>query len=108
MTTEQIVALGVAALAGGFLAKLVDVIRDARAGQLQKRRAEVDRAIKERDAAIARLHESEAEASWWARWSRLLEEALAIHRRRMIDAPCLTEADLPEYPSRPSKEKEPS
>ncbi|NQX36241.1 hypothetical protein [Herbiconiux sp. VKM Ac-2851] len=105
MTTEQIVTIAVAVLAGGFATKLLDILRDARVGQLQKRRAEVDRAIKERDTAVRERDDARAETSWWTRWSRVLEESLAIHRRRMIDAPCLTPEDLPPYPARPDRDK---
>lgn len=77
----------------GVVLKGIDWVRDARAGQLQKRRAEVDRAITERDKA-------EAAEEVLARRTRVVEESLAIHRRVIIDAPCLGPSDLPPYPSR--------
>lgn len=83
---------------GGVLMKLLDWARDAHAGHLQKRRAEVDTAIAERDKA-------RAEANWLDRWADVLEESLRVHRRQMIDAPCIDPDDLPTYPSRPDKEK---
>lgn len=33
------------------------------------------------------------------RESRILKESLAVHRRIIIDAPCLGPADLPQWPS---------
>lgn len=78
---------------GGVLTKLIDWARDAVSGHLKERRAEVDRAIAERDAAKT----AEAE---WARRVRIVEESLAIHRLVIINAPCLGPEDLPEYPAR--------
>ncbi len=94
------------------LSKSIDVFRDARAGHLQKRRAEVDKAIgerdharKERDLAIADLVVARSDIRWWERWARILEEALAITRRRYIDAPGTDPDDLDPYPSRPDVDK---
>ncbi len=94
MEPAQIIAalLGSSVL-GGVITKVIDWVRDARAGQLQQRRAEVDRAIAERDKA-------EDEADALARRGRIVEESLAIHRRVIIDAPCLGPERLPAYPSR--------
>ncbi|KTS90665.1 hypothetical protein NS183_07715 [Microbacterium testaceum] len=94
---------------GGIATKTIDWIRDARAGHLERRRAEVDKAIgerdrarAERDAAVIKLT---AEREWWERWARILEEALALARRRFIDAPCTDPDELDPYPSRPSRDK---
>lgn len=108
METQQIVALVSAVLAIGITGtKLWDWWRDARAGQMQKRRAEVDRAITERDKATERadaeaLRADKAEAAedTAARRTRVIEESLAVHRRLIIDAPCLGPSHLPPYPSR--------
>lgn len=101
---------------GGIATKSLDWIRDARAGHLERRRAEVDKAIKERDTArgerdraisdlaaerIARA----SDIAWWERWARILEEALALARRRFIDAPGTDPDDLDPYPPRPSRDK---
>lgn len=108
MEPAQIIAaiLGSSVL-GGVVTKSIDWIRDARAGQLQKRRAEVDRAIAERDGARTERDEAlderdaaiDAEEEQ-ARRTRIAEESLAIHRRVIIDAPCLGPERLPPYPSR--------
>ncbi|WP_440942738.1 hypothetical protein [Microbacterium sp. 22195] len=84
----------------GIVLKLFDLIKDARAGQLQQRRAEVDRAETEKDKAIARADAAEAAEEAQARRTRIVEESLAVHRRLIIDAPCLGPGTLPEYPSR--------
>lgn len=84
----------------GVLLKVLDWIRDARAGHLQKRRAEVDRAITERDRAVSELEAAEAAEDSQARRARIVEESLAVHRRVIIDAPCLGPEALPAYPSR--------
>lgn len=97
---------------GGISLRLFDVIRDWAAGHLKKRRAEVDRAIherdqarKERDTALADLATARHELRWWDRWANVLEEALRLVRRRFIEAPCTDPDDLDPYPSRPDKEK---
>lgn len=96
--TQLITLILSSSVVGGIATKLVDWARDAHAGQLQKRRAEVDAAHAVRDKALA-------EVRWWDRWADVLEEALRLHRRQMIDAPCIDPDDLPPYPSRPDKEK---
>lgn len=97
-TTQLITLILTSSVVGGVVTKLIDIARDAYAGHMKERRAEVDKAIAERDKARAELR-------WWQRWADIAEEALRVHRRRMIDAPCIDPADLPEYPSRPGKEK---
>lgn len=84
----------------GVILKAIDWIRDARAGQLQKRRAEVDRAITEKNTALSELERAEAAEENQARRARIVEESLAVHRRVIIDAPCLGPEHLPAYPSR--------
>jgi hypothetical protein len=102
MEPAQIIAMVLGStVLGGVITKSMDWIRDARAGHLQARRAEVDRAksaeavaLEKRDAAIDAEEEQ-------ARKTRIAEESLAIHRRVIIDAPCLgPEALPPYYPSR--------
>ncbi|MGX9348177.1 hypothetical protein [Microbacterium sp. KNMS] len=101
MEWPQLLALLLTSSAvSGVLVKLLDWAKDARAGQLQKRRAEVDKAIQERDRAIARAEASEAAEDDAARRARIVEESLAVHRRVIIDAPCLGPHHLPPYPSR--------
>lgn len=63
-------------------------IAAARTTKAAERRREIDRAdAAERDA-------------------RILRESLAIHRRVIIDAPCLGPADLPPWPTTTHKTKE--
>lgn len=101
MTSEQIVALILACLAaGGVGTKLIDWARDALAGQMQKRRAEVDRAIAEAAKERTTREAVEDELDDAERHARILEESLAIHRRTIIDAPCLGPEHLPVYPAR--------
>lgn len=96
--TPQMLALFLGStVVGGVVMKLIDWARDGIAGRATRRRSEVDRALQERDKALA------AE-SWQARWARKLEESLLVHRRQMIEAPCITPEKLPDYPSRPEKE----
>ncbi|KTR96474.1 hypothetical protein NS220_02020 [Microbacterium testaceum] len=101
---------------GGIATKTLDWIRDARAGHLERRRAEVDKAIGERDKARAERDAAvidlaaeraarDADVRWWERWARILEEALALARRRFIDAPGTDPDELDPYPSRPSRDK---
>ena len=90
---------------GVVISKIFDVVRDALAGHLQKRRAEVDKAIAERNKARDERDTARADVRWWMRWSDVLEESLRIHRRQMIDAPCIDTDDMPAYPTRPDKEK---
>ncbi|WP_221585539.1 hypothetical protein [Microbacterium sp. G2-8] len=103
MTTEQILTLILGSgVVGAVVTKLIDWARDAHAGHLSKRRAEVDRAIQERDKARTALEGAEAEEDRLARRIRRVEESLAVHRRVIIDAPCLGADHLPDYPSRES------
>ncbi len=98
MEPAQIIAalLGSSVL-GGVIAKALDWIRDARAGHLQQRRAEVDRAFAERDAAFAERDRAVEAEEDQARKTRIAEESLHIHRRVIIDAPCLGPQALPPY-----------
>lgn len=104
MSADQIVAIIIALATGGVLTKLVDWARDARAGHMQKRRAEVDKAITERDEARRERDAARAEVAWYIRWVRILEEHAAIVRRKFIDAPCTDIDDLDPYPARPARE----
>ena len=100
MTSEQIVALILASLtAGGVGTKLIDWARDAVSGHLKERRAEVDRAIAEREKEHEAREAAENAEAEQARRIRILEESLAIHRRTIIDAPCLGPEHLPAYPA---------
>ena len=85
---------------GGVITKTMDWIKDARAGHLSERRAEVDRATQRATEAERRADASEAAEDAAARRSRVVEESLAVHRRIIIDAPCLGPSALPAYPSR--------
>ncbi|MFT4258039.1 hypothetical protein [Microbacterium sp.] len=83
------VGLAVAAFGGGFIKDFIRWMRDKRAGVIAARRSEVERAIAEKDKAVAERDAARLElreiASWWERWARILEEALGVHRRRLID-----------------------
>lgn len=117
MDTAQLVTLLLtSSVVGGVLTKTLDWIRDARAGHLERRRAEVDKAIGERDKARSERDQAQldlasersaraADVAWWERWARILEEALALARRRFIDAPCTDPDELDPYPPRPSRDK---
>lgn len=116
MTIEDVVKLIIALTSGGLLVKILDWIRDARKGHLQQRRAEVDAAIADRDKArgdrdqalldlTAERAARAADVRWWERWARILEESLALTRRRFIDAPGTDPDELDPYPSRPSRDK---
>lgn len=85
---------------GGVITKSMDWIRDARAGHLSERRAEVDRATQRATQAEQRAEASEEAEDAAARRTRVVEESLAVHRRIIIDASCLGPSDLPPYPSR--------
>ncbi|GGH34279.1 hypothetical protein [Microbacterium album] len=100
MDAQLVAALGSSTVLGIVITKVFDWVRDARAGHLQRRRAEVDRAITERDKALVALEASECAEEDAARRVRIVEESLAIHRRVIIDAPCLGPEALPTYPSR--------
>ena len=100
METSQVITIILSSsVVSGVALKTIDWIRDARHGQLQKRRAEVDRAITERDKALTDLEAAEAAENAQARRTRVVEESLAVHRRVIIDAPCLGPGHLPAYPS---------
>lgn len=79
----------VALLGGGVVGAVVKVVVDqwnlSRRTRAADRRRETDRA----DAA--------------ERDNRMLKESLAVHRRIIIDAPCLGPADLPRWPDTPGK-----
>ena len=100
MEPAQIIAaiLGSSVL-GGVLTKSIDWIRDARAGHLSERRAEVDRATQRATEAEKRADDAEAAENAAARRNRVVEESLAVHRRIIIDASCLGPSELPAYPS---------
>lgn len=98
METSQVITIILSSsVISGVALKAIDWVRDARAGQLQKRRAEVDRAITERDKALTDLEAAEAAEDAQARRTRVAEESLAVHRRIIIDAPCLGPNHLPNY-----------
>lgn len=101
MEPAQIIAaiLGSTVL-GGVITKSMDWIRDARAGHLQQRRAEVDKATQHATLETQRADQAEAAEDIAARRARIVEESLAVHRRIIIDAPCLGPEHLPTYPSR--------
>lgn len=101
MEPAQIIAaiLGSSVL-GGVITKSMDWIRDARAGHLQQRRAEVDKATQHAAQESQRADEAEEAEDAAARRTRIVEEALWVHRRIIIDAPCLGPSHLPPYPSR--------
>lgn len=78
--TQLLVAL----LGGGVVGVVVKAVMDqwnvSRTTKAAERRREIDRAASaERDL-------------------RILKESLAVHRRIIIDAPCLGPADLPQWP----------
>lgn len=65
---------------GAVAVKAIEQIGKQAEMKASRRRSEIDRA----DAA--------------ERKGRILTESLSIHRRIIIDAPCLGPADLPDYP----------
>lgn len=81
----------VAVLGGGVVGVVFKAILDqwnlSRQTKAADRRRETDRA----DAA--------------ERDRRVLEESLAVHRRIIIDAPCLGPQDVPAWPSTSSRRK---
>ena len=81
----DVTQLLVALLGGGVVGVVVKAIIEqwnlSRQTRTTERRRETDRAdTAERD-------------------NRMLKESLAVHRRIIIDAPCLGPADLPQWPS---------
>ncbi|MBW1640486.1 hypothetical protein G3H63_15585 [Microbacterium resistens] len=105
MEPAQLIALIISSGAGGgVVMKLLDLWKDARVGAVERRRAEVDRAFQERDRAIQERDEARAEVAAAeddvdaaTTRARLAEESLSIHRRVIIDAPCLGPAALPPF-----------
>lgn len=112
------VALVVAVVGGGgvgvAIREVVSVVTLARqgvSGKEDRRRADIvsqrdwalserDKALGERDKAIAEREAAEQREDEQARYSRVLAESLSIHRRIIIEAPCLDATALPAYPSR--------
>lgn len=84
----------------GVAVKAIDWWRDARAGRMKARRDEVDKATQAKDLETKRADEAEAAEEDRSRRVRILEEALAVTRRQIIDAPCLGPGALLPYPSR--------
>lgn len=84
----------------GVVVKAIDWVKEARAGRMQQRRAEVDKVAQAKDRETARAEAAEAAEEEASRRVRILEESLAVHRRQIIDAECLGPAALPPYPSR--------
>lgn len=81
----DVTQLLVALLGGGVVGVVVKAVIEqwnlSRQTRTAERRRETDRAdTAERD-------------------NRMLKESLAVHRRIIIDAPCLGPADLPQWPS---------
>ncbi len=96
MEAPTILSLVLGSTAGGaIIVKLIDWAREAAAGRMTRRRAEVDTAIRERDLARARadLAENERDAAEVAVMT--LREEIYINRRVIITAPCLGQDDLP-------------
>lgn len=88
---------------GATIPAIIGWMKDARRGRDQARRIEVDRAERRAERAEKEVDEVEEDLHHHARWSRIMEESLAIHRRYIIDAPCLGPDSLPMYPSRPGR-----
>lgn len=108
-TPVVIAALITAVLSGGVLPKIGAAAWRALTGRATRQRAEVDRVRTElasRDAAIEhkddRIRQLENQYDDELTHRRILQEALSQTRRVIIDAPCLSAADLPPYnvPSR--------
>jgi hypothetical protein len=79
--TQLIVVLLGGGVVGVLIKTIVEQVNRARDTKVAQRRQEIDRADRaERD-------------------NRILREALAVHRRIIIDAPCLGPRDLPEWPA---------
>lgn len=79
--TQIIVTLFGGGLVGVVVKIIVDQWRISHDAKAKQRRTEIDRAAS-----------AEREV-------RILKESLAIHRRIIIDAPCLGPADLPAWPT---------
>lgn len=79
--TQLIVVLLGGGVVGVLIKTIVEQVNRARDTKVAQRRQEIDRAERaERD-------------------NRILREALAVHRRIIIDAPCLGPRGLPEWPA---------
>lgn len=79
---QLIIALGGGGVVGIVVKAIIDQIVKQSETKAAQRRSEIDRA-------------DDAE-----RKCRVLAESLHVHRRIIIDAPCLGPEHLPEYPSR--------
>lgn len=79
-TTQILVALLGGGVVGAVFKAVLDQWNLSRQTRAAERRRETDRA----DAA--------------ERDNRKLRESLAVHRRKIIDAPCLGPGDLPPWP----------
>lgn len=79
---QLIAALGGGGALGAVLVKIIEQVGKRLEMSAANRRTETDR----------------AEAA--ERHTRIVEESLAIHRRVIIDAPCLGPEHLPKHPSR--------
>lgn len=90
--TQLIALILGSSVLGGVITKLLDWAKDWRTGAAASRRAEVETAM--RELSILR------------RWARILEESLHLHRRNMIDAPCIDVTDPEQFPPYPSRPKE--
>lgn len=83
---------GAAAILGR---ELITWAKEAATGRAATKRNEVDRAIKERDEANARADASDDRADAAENSNRMVREDLYIHRRVIIEAPCLGPGHLP-------------
>lgn len=79
---QLIAALGGGGALGAVIVKIIEQIGKRLEMSAANRRSETDRA----DAA--------------ERHARIVEESLHVHRRVIIDAPCLGPEHMPAYPSR--------
>lgn len=86
---------------GGIVTKLLDMWKDRRAGAIAQRRAEVDTALAAKAKAELALEEKEADADYWARWARIVEEHAAVLRMIIINK--IGAETLPPYPIRPKE-----
>lgn len=81
---EIIVAISVAILTGAVGQSLVKLLIDTFTGREGKKRTELDRAWRERDKAHKRR--------------RVAEEYAHILRKKLIEAPCVDEDEIPPWP----------
>lgn len=105
MDWEAIIQATLIASGGAILLKAFQYIGDSIKGNLAKRRSEVDRitlklisAVKERDEALTRVDEVEAERDREANMKRQFILSAHAHRVMMIKSGHFTEADLPVLP----------